>query len=296
MSYNILCEKYCRDDSFAYCPNFALDFSYRYEKILNIFKSYDPDIFGLQELEAGVLGNLREALPDYSARYIKRPGKVDGCGIFFKNSKFKLLKKICIDFNDISNFPELKQFHKKTHRFITSNVGLILLLEHRDLKDYNSQPLQVWVSNVHYFWNPQYHDVKLMQAYYTVLTLEKLMDTSNVLPVIVLGDFNSTPDSNVYEFFNRGVVAKKRIPTLLNPYFNFYHSLTLTSAYSPIRSPFTNITPGFIGCLDYIWYCTSSFKLMSVVSPVEQDVLIPNTDEPSDHSFLMAKLCWKDVE
>jgi len=200
-----------------------------------------------------------------------------------------MIQKNRIDFNEICKYPELQLGRDKSLRYMTNNVGLILLLEYLGNEGNKSQ--KFWISNVHIFWNPKFEDVKLMQTYYLLLTLQKLRE-NNPYPVILLGDFNSTPDSNVFEYLSKGSIPKKRTPTFLYQYFNFYHSLKLSSAYSPIYSPYTNFTPSFTGCLDYIWYDTFCFDLIGIVGPLEDNSLLPNINEPSDHCYIMSRLAF----
>jgi len=286
MSYNILAGLYV-DDKFEYCPSFALEFSYRFERLIGIIVENDPDIFALQELVPEVLSDIRKALPDYDSRYEKRHGRPDGCAIFFKAKKWKAIRKTRIEFNDICDFPEIKNLHNKSDNFRHCNIGVVILLETIEVG--SDLPKRFWVTNIHYYWNPNYSEVKLMQAYYTTRRLERIFkDYSTSFPLFLLGDFNSTPDSNVYEYFSKGTVAKKRTPQPYSNCFNFNHTLKLKSAYEIIQSPVTNITPGFTGCIDYIWY-TPSFTLVGLVGGVNTDGFLPNPIEPSDHCFLLAK-------
>lgn len=54
------------------------------------------------------------------------------------------------------------------------------------------------LANTHLFWNPKYEKIKLNQA----KLLCKKIEEFNILhiPVIISGDFNSMPNSDVYKF------------------------------------------------------------------------------------------------
>jgi len=60
---------------------------------------------------------------------------------------------------------------------------------------------------------------------------------------------------------------------------------------------YTNYTHGFHGCLDYIFFDSTSFKCTDVVPlPSHEDVIkytgLPNIVFPSDHIALVTTLEW----
>jgi CCR4-NOT transcription complex subunit 6 len=125
-------------------------------------------------------------------------------------------------------------------------------------------------------------------------------------PVIITGDFNSLPDSAVYQFLSQGFVdpnhlelfysSKDKEDTKKNklkgshrqPYF-------LQSVYGQYfkgsEPPFTNYQEKFQGTLDYIFYekqnllPTSLLELPSVES-VSVESYLPNSITSSDHISL----------
>lgn len=48
MCYNILCDKYATRQMYGYCPNWALDWTYRKKHILQELTHYKADIISLQ--------------------------------------------------------------------------------------------------------------------------------------------------------------------------------------------------------------------------------------------------------
>lgn len=62
---------------------------------------------------------------------------------------------------------------------------------------------------------------------------------------------------------------------------------------------YTNYTPGFADCLDYIFYQTDVFDVKNYVAlPTEEEIkahiAIPSVQFPSDHIALVANLKWKE--
>ena len=100
MSYNVLCDKYATSTMYNYCPSWALNWHYRQERILNEIYNNPADIICLQEVEWEqycVLFNPYLQQNGYTGIYSPKSRAktmveserkyVDGCAIFFKNSK-----------------------------------------------------------------------------------------------------------------------------------------------------------------------------------------------------------------
>lgn len=120
------------------------------------------------------------------------------------------------------------------------------------------------------------------------------------LPLLVVGDFNSTPDSGVYEFMTRGSVTKDHEDFLNHSYYNsdsnVTHKLQLKSSYSHIGElNFTNYTPTFKGVIDYIWYSVPGVSVTGLLGNLDgsymtKQVGFPNCHHPSDHIPIMAEV------
>jgi len=94
------------------------------------------------------------------------------------------------------------------------------------------------------------------------------------IPLIVCGDFNAVPDSDVYHYMNEGFVPPDH-PDLMGKKLcskGMGHKLNLKSAYASIGGPpLTNYTPSFQEALDYIWYSTSNATVTDVLSEVDDE-------------------------
>jgi CCR4-NOT transcription complex subunit 6 len=100
LSYNILCDKYCTQSQYGYTPSSALAWESRRELILAELRERDADIVCLQEIDQDSFNEFFRAelahndykgvfWPKSRARTMaEREAKlVDGCAIFYKNSK-----------------------------------------------------------------------------------------------------------------------------------------------------------------------------------------------------------------
>lgn len=168
--------------------------------------------------------------------------------------------------------------------------------------------------NTHIHWDPEFSDVKLMQVQMLMEQLEAWIDEysnpngtleevlpSQRIPMILGGDFNSKPDSGVYQFLVDGFLPGDH-PEFLGYTYGDYtdsglkHALNVTSANSTLASepPFTNYTVDFNGVLDYIWYAHHNLSVERVLNGVDERIVhsyngaLPNPHMPSDHIPLVA--------
>ncbi len=171
------------------------------------------------------------------------------------------------------------------------------------------------VSNVHHHWDVSDRDVKLVQVAMLVEETEKIAShfarlppkyiqgqelrqtpryaDSMTVPLIICGDFNSVPDSAVYQYLARGNVPADHEDFMGHKYGGFTahgltHHLNLKSAYDSFGElSMTNYTPDFVGPLDYIWYSLPTMAVTSVLGEVDRSYLnrtvgFPNCHFPSE--------------
>jgi len=158
--------------------------------------------------------------------------------------------------------------------------------------------------NTHIHWDPDFSDVKLMQVQMLMEQLEAWVESFSpnlTLPLILGGDFNSMPDSGVYQFLVDGYLPGDH-PEFLGYTYGDYtdsglkHSLQLLSANATLGSEpaFTNYTGDFNGVLDYIWYSKNSLNVERALNGVDESVVhayngaLPNPHMPSDHIPLVS--------
>lgn len=127
---------------------------------------------------------------------------------------------------------------------------------------------------------------------------------ASALPLIVCGDFNSEPNSGVYELIAHGSLSHIHEDLGDHKYGDFTklgmaHPFNLRSSYSHIGElKFTNYTPTFVGVLDYIWYATNALQVSGLLGDVDPEYLqrvpgFPNWHFPSDHLPLLVEFAVK---
>ena len=84
---------------------------------------------------------------------------------------------------------------------------------------------QVFVTNAHLTWDPEFKDVKVIQSVMLLHEVQKVIDEhkkEGTKPaVIVGGDFNSTPDSGVHEFMTRSKISQQHPDLIGRDYKKF---------------------------------------------------------------------------
>eukprot|EP00835_Amoeboradix_gromovi_P004015 NODE_291_length_11621_cov_0.390557.p1 type:complete len:486 gc:universal NODE_291_length_11621_cov_0.390557:780-2237(+) len=306
LSYNILAQKYARPKLYGYTPNWALDWMYRRDKIMSELSLYKPDIICLQEVEHGEfdsyfspkLANLSSV--SYKGVFFQKSRaktmsdvdkkSVDGCAIFARMDKFDIQSQHLLEFNELA----LKQHYlDKTDSLFTrlmqrDNIAVVAMLRHRHTH------IPLWVVNCHIHWDPNFNDVKILQ---TAIMLEEVAKLVGNHPLIICGDFNSTPDSAVVTLMTEKKLSGEH-PELLG--IDYGESLkthglknrlqSLSNAYEHNILPFTNYTPGFKGVIDYIFYSDRLLQVCETLGGIGKEyyskyVGFPNAHLPSEYSI-----------
>ena len=262
---------------------------------------------------------------------------VDGCATFFKGNKFVLLDKQLINFGQtMVRRPDAKGQDDIYNRlWQKDHIAVVVFLENRQTGS------RFIVVNAHLYWDPAFKDVKLIQ---TAILMEEVTRLSrnyatwpactdktafrfseadgsetaaqaepapsaeyasgDQIPLIMCGDFNSSPGSAAYNLIVHGGLAEEHPDLEKRLYGNLSrvgmtHPFKLKSAYSSINElNFTNYTPDFRDILDYIWYSSTSLNVTALLGDVDKNYLqrvpgIPNFHFPSDHIALLAEFSVK---
>merc|ERR1719384_514847 len=128
------------------------------------------------------------------------------------------------------------------------------------------------------------------------------------MPLLICGDFNSTPDSAVYEYLRRGQVRQEHEDLCVDPYglvkmLNPHHSYSMATAYETCNgreAQYTNYTEDFKGTLDYIWFSPEALAVLAISqvddeSQLMQETALPSSTRPSDHVSLVATFMFHDA-
>lgn len=140
--------------------------------------------------------NVCACVSGYQCEYKKRTGrKPDGCAIIFKSSRLSLLSSNPVEF--------LRPGDALLDR---DNVGLVVLLQPNDAVVQSDPSAFICVANTHLLYNPRRGDVKLAQLAILLAEINRLsrLPDGSTSPVVLCGDFNSTPWSPLYSFLTTG--------------------------------------------------------------------------------------------
>ncbi|KAF4683086.1 hypothetical protein FOZ62_026710 [Perkinsus olseni] len=301
----------------------------RLVNLTNHLLRLNADIVALQELDIATLPSVKTTLESkggyrmVTAMINEAVQAKDGCALFCKADRFEPLAT--------TEFRMCHALDRYLHPLAQSQGGLAgaLYRETREklnlcvaalLRD-RLTGYDVLAATSHLFWSPKFPDIKLLQAYLLSRQLEDFAgeQSSSPAPAVVLGgDFNSTPpDSAVYQLLTKAAVDvdHPEHPVSLRPGNRIIPGVT-EDAVGPLRLPsgpfmssaktllgkepeFTNYTPTWQGCLDYVFYKEGRGKLQSLsMDPLPSvDILtkqgtLPNSDIPSDHVPLKVNFKW----
>ncbi|KAK8732692.1 hypothetical protein OTU49_006881 [Cherax quadricarinatus] len=244
MCYNVLCDKYATRQMYGYCPSWALEWEYRKKGIMDEIKHYLADIITLQEVETDQFFNFflpelkNEGYdgifsPKSRAKHMSENERkyVDGCAIFWRTSKFSLVKERLIEFNQLAMANHDGSEDMLNRVMTKDNIGLAALLETKEAAWENTgvQPDKsqvnqaVLVCTAHIHWDPEFCDVKLIQTIMLMSEIRQVIGQivedsqhrsrlgrkmePNSIQLLLCGDLNSLPDSGVVEFLTKGSVS-----------------------------------------------------------------------------------------
>ncbi|XP_061344964.1 carbon catabolite repressor protein 4 homolog 3-like isoform X2 [Gastrolobium bilobum] len=184
-SYNILADRNASQHSDLYVnvPSRYINWDRRRRIICDELFGWNPDIICLQEVDKYFeLSNIL-VKAGYRGSYKRRTGdSVDGCAMFWKADKFRLLEGESIQFKDIG---------------LRDNVAQLFVFEMCE-----SDSRRLLVGNIHVLYNPNRGEVKLGQIRFLLSRAQILSEKWGNTPVVLAGDFNSTPESGIYKFLS----------------------------------------------------------------------------------------------
>jgi len=331
MNWNVLADLYATESVYPYCEKWALSWSWRKHLIMKELKSMAADIITLQEVQKDAFDDwfkpqLAEAGYEGVYQQKKREpifhrGKytAEGCATFYKTTRFKRVDKCIVDYDKLSA-SELRNMvtgnldiEKGLQRLSKGNIALAVMLEDLHIKTTHSGQSQgpsgghvLCIVNTHVLADPGYLDVKLWQAHLLMRTLDQLPDKN--MPILLCGDFNSTPESGVYEYLRSGNLRSdhedlRTDPVGLLKNLKLGHSLRMSTAYETCNgreAQYTNYTEDFKGTLDYIWFTADSLAVLAISqvddeSQLTQETALPSSTRPSDHVSLVSTFMFRDT-
>ncbi|XP_076395520.1 2',5'-phosphodiesterase 12 isoform X2 [Megachile rotundata] len=312
-SYNILANVYSetslsKDTLYPYCPQYALSMDYRKLLILKELIGYNADIICLQEVDSRVYKNdllLSLCTLNYGSIFNLKNDMQEGVVTFYNEERFD---KLDSDYSIISQGINLDGFNtiwsqiqnedlKQT--FLNRNTIIqIVALKSKE----NSEILVI--GNTHLYSRPEADDIRLLQAYYGLVYLNSFAEKIKAenaecnVSIIYCGDFNSVPESAVYQLIIKKHILNYHDDSQSDPdprIRSVKHDVNLHSACGTPK--YTNYTTTFSGCLDYIFYQTDHLEIEQVIPmPSEEELnshmALPSVVFPSDHISLCVDLKW----
>ncbi|CAN1157394.1 Carbon catabolite repressor protein 4 homolog 3 [Linum perenne] len=338
VSYNILGERnsFNHPDLYLEVPSPYLNWDYRRKLICEELIGYDSDIICLQEVDRyfDLLKVMQKA--GYEGSYKRcTDDKVDGCAVFWKADKMRLLEGESIEYNQLG---------------LRDNVAQILVFETS-----RAESRRILIGNIHVIFRPSRGDVKLGQIRYLSSRAQILSEKWGNIPVILTGDFNSTPQSAIYKFLSSSKLnIKLHDRKNLSGQRNFHptqvfgtkremgsplilmdrcldnnwtseevtaatghsnrdfvkHPLKLSSSYATVQGSkstrgfngeplATSFHSKFVGTVDYLWH-SDGIQTMGVLDTLPLDFLkriggLPCKTLGSDHLALVSEFAFAEV-
>ncbi|XP_075991551.1 protein angel-like isoform X2 [Anticarsia gemmatalis] len=200
LSYNVLAQYLLECHPYLYtgCDPDNLKWRLRSSRIYEEIVELAPDILCLQEVQSSHIADFYNRFNEigYVGIFKQKTGqRQDGCAIYYKSSRFHLVEQIHVEFFQ----PELPILNR-------DNIGMMVKLMPVSLP---SSPIVV--ATTHLLYNPKRTDVRLAQMQVFLAEIDRFAYCNNGLesghlPIILTGDFNSTPDSAVVRLLDSGTL------------------------------------------------------------------------------------------
>jgi CCR4-NOT transcription complex subunit 6 len=305
MSYNIMAYNFTKYNWFPYCSPEFLPPKYRSPRIVEEIQKTNADVLGLQECD-------HDLFVDYYKPNLESMGYT--CVVEVITNSRLVTNVICFKTN---------LFNLETIKHLDLNEELSLLdesfLKHKEALfvelTHKKTNKRFVVINTHLFWNPEFEYVKYGQMSKILSFIEQHYKS---LPVILCGDLNSLPSSNVLMFIYsiapdtananfKGDSGKNK--RFIDQFWNNNnHNLKLRSAYDIFKTnrvndvsdyvenhpDFTTYTHEFVGTLDYVLYTPEKLQVTELIQihtndPEIKGLKVPNYRYPSDHLKIGAR-------
>ena len=273
MQWNVLHSFGCTPRYYPYCDAESLDLRLRIKKVLNHIKETNPDILLLNEYESNLYTHDISKL-GYDYHFTTRNTEKDvseGEITFFKRDKLYLLNSCTVNYDDLADADDLTDEDRVNRR--KGYVGNIVRLGFVE-----DSEKTILIANTHLYWHPESSAIRTLQLEYLLKSIHEIRQKRE--PLVLGGDFNSTPDSTVY------ALATEKCG-LQSAYFQL-------SGENP---SFTSVTKKRKSCLDYLFYTPTSIMPVTC-SPLPIDEVnrlpgLPSLLHPSDHLPLFVRFALR---
>eukprot|EP00929_Paragymnodinium_shiwhaense_P013896 TRINITY_DN121749_c0_g1_i1.p1 TRINITY_DN121749_c0_g1~~TRINITY_DN121749_c0_g1_i1.p1 ORF type:complete len:789 (-),score=191.34 TRINITY_DN121749_c0_g1_i1:148-2514(-) len=246
-------------------------------RLVEEVKRRDADVVSLVELDK--YDFFVEHLHDvWDSAFHKRPrpSSLDGCGLFWRRSKFELVAKHTMDFVDGSDHTGAQK---------RDRCCLMVLLRWR------SEPSKYLVAiSTHLARNPENRAQTRIRVRQVSQLLEGLTDFTKLhgvqdMPVVLLGDLNAQHFGEI-----RGI-ARTVWQIRGKPIHKFLWNAT------DVQTGPTSVTNARLCRIDCVQFQSTMMEVLEVaqIPRVAKGQVIPNAEHPSDHFPVFARLRVKET-
>jgi CCR4-NOT transcription complex subunit 6 len=308
MTWNILASGYTNPSNYYYVAPEYLEENHRFNIMAYDVLNNSCDLICLQEVEKRVYDKVFSLIDrEYDGIYERRTGLTcDGLSFFYKKNK---LSKIYYELQNLNKFSfDVKYLPSEIVTKIkkipmTYNIAQYIIFEPNCDQLIGKFDYLIAV-NLHLFWDPTKEIIKYIQMYEVLAKVNELYkkysNNNNKVLVLLNGDFNSLPNSNVINLILDKIDARTINSTDLPLYLNLNELLKKNENNLKFYSShdkniyLTNIKPDFSGTLDHIFYSSNDIFQESEVSFFDTDLFkkenaLPNSFHTSDHIYLTSK-------
>ncbi|KAH1251768.1 Carbon catabolite repressor protein 4 3 [Glycine max] len=333
-SYNILGDRNASQHSDLYVnvPSRYINWGRRKRVICDELFGWDPDIICLQEVDKYFELSDIMVKAGYAGSYKRRTGDAaDGCAMFWKADKFRLLEGESIQFKDIGlrdNVAQLSVFEFE-HKQRLSSIVLVFYL-FRQMCESDSR--RMLVGNIHVLYNPNRGEVKLgqirflssraqylsekwaecglqLQLNIMLYDRKELSGQKRCRPAQVLGENKETvgPIVALDGLFKCWTDEEVKLATGDSERHLAVHPLKLNSSYATINGSTstrgfngeplaTSYHSKFLGTVDYLWYSDGIVPTRVLDTVSISDLLraggLPCKKVGSDHLALVSEFSF----
>eukprot|EP00467_Chlorarachnion_reptans_P011897 CAMPEP_0114521638 /NCGR_PEP_ID=MMETSP0109-20121206/20291_1 /TAXON_ID=29199 /ORGANISM="Chlorarachnion reptans, Strain CCCM449" /LENGTH=725 /DNA_ID=CAMNT_0001702753 /DNA_START=302 /DNA_END=2476 /DNA_ORIENTATION=- len=239
-------------------------------------------------------GLFKEKVKDYYKKHSEQQTEIQACYEKLKISRKGLVCEFTPMESEVSDDgrkdrPDAKVSSEDRNGEVPSNKR-------------NSRENNLFVANVHLYKSDKKKEpyIRLLQIYALLQELEKITAGVKNPKIVIAGDFNSTPNSSIYEYMESGIIdhtheelkdcvlLRELMPTMK-------HSFKLSSSYKEIlgkEEQYCRFSTKLEDVVEYIWYTRQEdFHARGVVPfPEEERHVYPQINMiSSDHQILLSE-------
>ncbi|KAL6043377.1 Nocturnin [Balamuthia mandrillaris] len=287
LQWNTLADGLCDAHAFPHVDEAVLSWDYRRSMLLQEITRHSPDVICLEEVDH--YDYFESALTEegYNGLFKKKVGDGnDGCALFYKISKFV--------FASSDRFELLEEHRCLEYGNGSSQVAIVIVLGLKAATEVTTtQRPKVCVAMTHLkakpgFEEQRYNQGMLLLEFVQSLFAKEEEKEKEMVPLVVVGDFNDVPSSLVCEYFRNG----RNNPFQLKSAYSSYDN-TGEEPYSTYKRREEEV----LRTIDYIWYSHQTLRpcrLLEIPLPpaLKFPQRLPAKDYPSDHLALAAEFIW----